>query len=255
MMLSRYPVVALRSVGPGTYVLAIQAPEIASKVLPAQFLNIKVNDLHAPLLRRPFSVYRVDGEIVEIIFHVVGSGTAILSEATPGTTLDVLGPLGHAYGLDGDYETALLVAGGLGVAPLPITTAALARRSKRIHTFLGARSAAHLLREHLVNVEVATDDGSAGHHGTVVDLLKKSLATSMPSRPKIFACGPNPMLNALARAAAELGIVCEVSLESVMGCGIGICQGCPVELRSDGKKYALICKEGTVFDSRDVVLS
>jgi dihydroorotate dehydrogenase electron transfer subunit len=235
-------------------VLGFRAPEIAAGVRPAQFVNVKVNALPVPLLRRPFSVYRVDGAVVEILFNVVGTGTDILAHARVGDALDVLGPLGHAYGLDDDYDTALLVGGGLGVAPMPITTIALERLGKHIRTYLGARSAPLLVTDHLVGVEVATDDGSAGFRGTVVDLLRGAVARGGLGRPKIFACGPNPMLRALATAAEELGIPCEVSLESAMACGIGLCQGCPVETRGGDKKYALICREGTVFDTRSIVI-
>lgn len=254
-MIFSCPVVSLRSAADGTFVLAFRAPSIAAGVRPAQFVNIKVNALPVPLLRRPFSVYRVDGDVVEILFNVVGTGTELLARSRPGDMLDVLGPLGHSWGLDADYDTALLVGGGLGVAPMPITTSALSRLGKNVRTFIGARSARLLVTGHLQGLEVATDDGSAGARGTVVDLVRGAIAGGGISRPKIFACGPTPMLRALASAAEDLGVPCEVSLESAMACGIGICQGCPVETRGDGgRKYALICKEGTVFDARSILI-
>lgn len=252
MIIARLPVVSLRSAQPGIFVLGLRSPEIAAAAAPAQFLNIKVNDLAVPLLRRPFSVYRVDGDVVEIIFNIVGAGTGILSRLEAGDVLDVLGPLGRPYGLAGDYETAVLVGGGLGVAPLPITAVALARAGKPVRTFVGARNSRALVTDHLPRVEVATDDGSAGSRGTVVDLVRAALAGGLLPDPKIFACGPTPMLKALAAFANEAGIPCEVSLESAMACGVGICQGCPVETTREDKTYALICKEGTVFDSRTI---
>ena len=255
MRISLSPVLSLRMVGPEVYVLEFRAPELARQVLPGQFVNIKVNTLAVPLLRRPFSVYRTLGESVEILFGVAGAGTEILSRVRTGDMLDVLGPLGCSYGLEGDFETALLVGGGLGVAPFPLVTEALQRAGRTVRTFLGARSARQIFASHLVNVEIATDDGSAGVRGTVVELLRGALERGSDAlrRPKIFACGPNPMLKALAALAAEKGIACEVSLESAMACGIGICQGCPVETTAGGeKKYALICKEGTVFDTRAI---
>ncbi|MGB2957524.1 MAG: dihydroorotate dehydrogenase electron transfer subunit, partial [Bacteroidota bacterium] len=125
---------------------------------------------------------------------------------------------------------------------------------KPVITCLGARTAGQLVMEHLDNVQVATDDGSRGHHGNVVDLLKQIIADRRPDRPKMFGCGPTPMLRALAEFALSAGIPCEVSLEGPMACGFGICQGCPVELSGDEGGYALMCKEGPAFDVRTIRL-
>lgn len=254
MTQGNYGVRTVREVAPNIHVLTMRAPGIAASVRAGQFLNIRTTDSLIPLLRRPFSVYRRDGDDLEIIFNVVGAGTKILAGAPGSATLDVIGPLGNSFGVRGGFEEALLVAGGLGVAPLPVLTAELRKEGKLMHTFLGARTAAQVVTAHLVDVSVATDDGSAGHHGTVVDLLRAWLSTAPTRSRKIFACGPTPMLRALSAFAAEFGIPCELSLESPMACGIGICQGCPVEVRNRPGKYALICRDGTVFDSNDVVL-
>jgi len=147
------------------------------------------------------------------------------------------------------------VGGGLGVAPFPLATKFLARTSRAVRTFLGARSSSHILRDHLENVSVATDDGTEGYRGTVVGLVRSALEAGAIDRPKIFACGPNAMLRALAAVAAEFHVPCEVSLESVMACGIGICQGCPVERIGGDKRYSLVCKEGTVFDALTINFS
>jgi dihydroorotate dehydrogenase electron transfer subunit len=245
-------VAAVKNIGSGIFVLRFIAPEIASAVQPGQFVNMKTNELLFPFLRRPFSVYRVDGESVEIIFNVVGSGTKILSEKQQGEIIDVIGPLGCSFGVDGAFETAILVGGGLGVAPLPVLTNALIARKRNLLTFLGARTSHQIVSQYLQNVSVATDDGSGGFMGTVVDLLRKYLGDVKVAKPKIFGCGPNPMLKSLSLLAHELQIPCEVSLESVMACGVGICQGCPVERTEGEKKYSLICKEGTVFDSESI---
>lgn len=248
-------VTAVHLVAPTMLVLSFRSEEIAGETLPGQFVNIKVNDGGVPLLRRPFSVYRVCGSDVEIIFNVVGIGTRTLSLKRSGDVIDVLGPLGRPYGLDGEYDTAVLVGGGLGVAPLPMLTSGLRDTRKNIVTLLGARTADQIVTSHLTHVQIATDDGSAGHHGTVVDLLRSRLERKAYVRPKIFGCGPNPMLSNLSAVSAEFGVPCEVSLESAMACGIGICQGCPVETMDSEKKYALICKEGTVFDTRRIKIS
>ncbi|HLB01242.1 MAG TPA: dihydroorotate dehydrogenase electron transfer subunit [Bacteroidota bacterium] len=249
-----YRVESVREIAGNIHLLSLHAPEIASSVRAGQFLNIKTRDYFLPLLRRPFSVYHREGDSLRIIFNVVGLGTRILASAPPGDQLDVIGPLGNAFGVRGEYDEAVLVAGGLGIAPMPMLTAELKSARKKIHTFLGARNASQIVREHMEDVSVATDDGSAGFRGTVVELLRGRLRQAPYARPKIFACGPTPMLRALAVLAEEVNIPCELSLESPMACGIGICQGCPVEVTGGPRKYALVCREGTVFDSKLVVL-
>ncbi len=251
----RCSITGIHTVGPNIYVLSFYAPEITSVILPGQFINIKVNDTGIPLLRRPFSVYHVEGNTLQIIFNVIGLGTSVLSQKHIHDEIDVIGPLGCSYRLHDDYETAILVAGGLGVAPLPLITSALKDTSKKIVTFLGARTRDQLVTTYLQNVHTSADDGSAEFHGTVVEYLQTELMKKKYPISKIFACGPNAMLQALSVMAQEFNIPCEVSLESAMACGIGICQGCPIELTQGEKQYGLICKEGTVFDSRSIKIA
>lgn len=239
----------------GLFVLSFESKEIAQSIRPGQFLNIRVDTTTSPLLRRPFSVSRVDGNIVEIIFNIVGRGTELLAAKKPGDQLNILGPLGIPFGSGDAFESAVLVAGGLGVAPFPLLTSELTSQGKSISTFLGSRSASHLSAEHLVNVHVATDDGSQGFHGTVVDLLETEWGSLPSPGVKIFGCGPTPMLKALSRFARSKDAVCELSLEGDMACGIGICQGCPVERVSGPKRYALVCVEGPTFNCKDIILA
>lgn len=246
----RAPITDLTRINADIFVLTLRSPELAQSCRPGQFINIRVHDLTSPLLRRPFSVYWTGGDQIKIIFNVVGTGTRILAEKRPGESLDIIGPLGVPFGLEGEYESALLVAGGLGVAPMPMVTAAL-KGKKKLATFLGARSSALIVGTYLENLECASDDGSAGFHGTVVDLLRVRLSETDFTKPKVFACGPSAMLRSLSELTARLAIPCEVSLETSMACGIGLCQGCPVEREVEGeKKYSLVCKEGPVFDAR-----
>jgi len=163
--------------------------------------------------------------------------------------------LGLAYYLKGDFENALIVAGGLGVAPFPLLSDWLQRGEKNIESFIGARSAYQLYRMHLKNLHVATDDGSAGFQGTVVQLLEHYLNSHTVSKPKIFGCGPTKMMKALSELARNRKIDCELSLEGDMACGIGLCQGCPVETVGRAKKYALVCRDGPAFNSYDIVLA
>lgn len=253
-------VVSCTEIAEKIFRLAFRSPELAKEVLAGQFVNVRVSDKEEPLLRRPFSISRAEGDLVEIIFQIVGAGTKILSEKKSGDVLDVIGLLGQSFHLpdrlDGqaEFDTALIVAGGLGIAPFPLLTAELQKSGKSIETFAGFRSAKHVLIDHLINVHLATDDGSAGFHGTVVQLLEEYLEKNHSRKYKIFSCGPTKMMMALTELAKRKSICCELSLEGQMACGVGICQGCPVELVNSEKKYALVCKDGPTFLSTDVKL-
>ena len=253
MMIELCPVEGVRTAGEGIYVLSFTSASVSRSIRAGQFLNLRVEDGCEPLLRRPFSAYRIEKTSIEIVFHIVGRGTAALRKKRQGDVLDVLGPLGKPFNTDDTgYDTGLLIGGGLGVAPLPLLTSALKEMGKPVLTFLGARSAPLLVTDYLENVHIATDDGSEGFHGNAVDLASGFLRKNPVRRPKIFACGPMPMLKAVASFARASDIPCEVSLEGPMGCGIGICQGCPVELAGPGTSYALMCKDGPAFDIRTI---
>jgi len=235
------------------FLMRFASPEIAAFAKPGQFINVLAAAVgEAPLLRRPFSISRIDGDIIELLFNVVGTGTDLLSRKQTGDIIDVIGPLGRNFGTDADYDTAIIAAGGIGTAPFPFLTEDLRRRNKEIVTFAGFRNSGQIYTEHLVNIHLATDDGSKGFQGTVVQMLESFLEQTNPGRPKIFACGPTPMLKALAELADKKNISCEVSLEEHMACGIGICQGCPVERKNDSSKYALVCKDGPIFFTTEI---
>jgi len=237
-----------------TFSLEFLSAEIARTAVPGQFVNIKVDDSTFPLLRRPMSICDVRGERVKILFNVVGRGTAILAGRTPGETIDVLGPLGHGFDLTRSIGRAIIVAGGLGVAPFPFLTRVLTQLDLPIVSFVGARTANQLVLDGLTNVSVATDDGSRGFRGTVIDLLRSKLKRSEVSQQMIFACGPIPMLKSLQKFVRESSIRCQVSVETIMACGVGLCQGCPVEMMDGQHKYRLSCKDGPVFDLSTIVI-
>lgn len=234
-----------------TFVVTFESKRIAESIQPGQFVNVRSWFASDPLLRRPFSVYTVDrGRFISILFNVVGKGTRILGSLGKGDLIDVIGPLGTPFNLDlKGLKTALLVGGGLGVAPFPLLTDRLKRREINVLTFLGGRTERHLFPSFLENLRVATDDGSSGFHGTVVDLLEQELPSANRNSLALFGCGPNPMLRALSAFASGKGIPCQISLEGPMGCGFGICQGCPVRLSGADEQYVLMCREGPVFDS------
>ncbi len=253
MIQEHAPIYTVKEIALNIFQLSFLSPSISLGALPGQFVNVRVEDSAVPLLRRPFSISSVDGEIVSIIFNVIGLGTKLLSQKKPGETLDVLGPLGKGIFPfdDEEYRTALLIAGGLGVAAFPFLISRLPS-SKEVVSFLGARSSSYVVRHGLKNVRIATDDGSEGFTGTVVELMKMFLKENPVDRPRIFSCGPMPMMRALAELSLEKNIPCYVALECEMACGIGLCQGCPVETVNAGKKYNLVCKDGPVFEIRNV---
>jgi dihydroorotate dehydrogenase electron transfer subunit len=238
-----------------TFLLRFSSSEIAASSQPGQFVNVLTADTGAgPLLRRPFSISRVEGDIVELIFHAVGTGTILLSRKKYGEVIDVLGPLGHSFNIGANYDTALIVAGGIGIAPFPFLAENLKKLGKHFETFVGFRSSAQIYLSNIQDVHISTDDGSKGFHGNVVQLFESFINRKDLGKVKIFACGPTVMLKSLAELANRKKICCEVSLEGHMACGIGICQGCPIERTGDSVKYALVCKDGPIFLTTEVKL-
>jgi dihydroorotate dehydrogenase electron transfer subunit len=233
--------------------LRIHSPEIAGSVNPGQFVNIRVSELSIPLLRRPFSVCDVEGEYIYILFNIFGEGTKILAGKKPGDFVDILGPLGHGFNYDDDYDTAVIAAGGLGAAPFPFLTRKLGN-SKDIYSFIGGKSEQDIITYGLRNIFISTDDGSSGLKGNVIDLLNRNLKLFSGKKIKIFACGPNAMLRVLKDFSIENNFNCEVSTECAMACGFGICQGCPVEAVNRPDQYYLVCKDGPVFNVKDIIL-
>ena len=226
-----------RQVARGMYVISMQAPEIAASVRAGQFVNLGWGG--GPLLRRPFSVYRVDGDQVEVVLKAVGVGTAQLLEVRSGDVISCLGPLGRGFEIDVKARTAVMVSGGLGVAPMLLAARQAAEAGIRVTWVHGARTAAELCSEHEGDEVVwATDDGSRGVRGTAV--------AAAPDADLVLGCGPNRML----AAVAERWPSAQVSVETYMGCGTGVCLGCAVPLRRGGFDRA--CKEGPVYRAADI---
>ena len=231
------PLVARRQVARDMFVLTWQAPEIAGSVRAGQFVNLGWSP--GPLLRRPFSVYRAEGERIEIVLKAVGAGTTQLLAMEPGERVSCLGPLGHGFDLDGGAKEAVLVSGGLGVAPMPLAARDAAARGMHVTWVHGARGAADLCEEWRGDAVVwATDDGSRGYHGTAV--------AAAPEAGLVLACGPNRMLAAAARRWPDA----QVAVETYMGGGTGVCLGCAVPLTRGG--YDRACREGPVYRAADV---
>lgn len=248
-------VTASAQVAENVYILEFVSDSIASATRPGQFLNIKPDGSLDPLLRRAYSVHRISGNRLEIIFNIVGVGSAILAAKRPGDSLDVIGPLGVPFQTDGEYDTAILVSGGVGIAPMPILGEALLAAGKRVVNIHGARRASLVSDDRrLINPLYATDDGSLGFHGNVVGALDSWLQGNDGGVIRLFACGPNRMLGALGEFSQTRGLRLEVSLECQMACGVGICQGCPVEMATGERKYTLVCTDGPNYNFDDILL-
>jgi dihydroorotate dehydrogenase electron transfer subunit len=243
--------------------IIIDSALIAKDSKPGQFLNIKVNDGYEPLLRRPFSIHRVEGSSIEVLYEVVGKGTEILSRKKSGDYLNVIGPLGNGfdYGAWGmGHGSWVLVVGGIGVAPLFFLAERLMRHTthhtrRKTTVLIGAKTEKQILCEKEFkklgcDVKIATDDGSRGFKGYVSDLLKKILSTMDYQLSTIYACGPKPMLKEISRISKDYKIPAQVSLEEHLACGIGVCLGCAVNTIAG---YKPVCKDGPVFDANEII--
>ncbi len=237
MFLVDAPLVARREVGRGMFVLSMEAPQIASTVRAGQFVNLGWSG--GPLLRRPFSVYRTEGDCIEVILKAVGVGTAQLLAMMPADTISCLGPLGHGFDLSPGPGSVALVSGGLGVAPMPLAAREARAAGMHVTWVHGARSADELCAEADGDeVMWATDDGSRGFAGTAV--------AAVPESDLVLACGPNRMLAAVGLRWPDA----QVAVETYMGCGTGVCLGCAVPLERGA--YDRACKEGPVYRAADI---
>ncbi len=259
-----------------TYRLRVRSPEIAGHVRPGQFVMLRWADTADPLLARPLAVYDIaldaDGSpaYLDLVYLVVGKLTSKLARATVGTPLEIWGPLGNGFS-GARARHLVMVAGGIGYTPfLAVALAARGKwpaklpgspfhTSEHISFCFGVRSREFLPDLHAfeklgVKAHVSTDDGSFGHHGLVTDLLQRVLdQTGKDTR--VLCCGPEPMMAAVSQLTLKRQIPCEVSLETPMACGLGICFSCVAKVRddADGWDYRRTCVEGPIFSAGDIV--
>lgn len=235
--------------------LTLRSPQIAAAAQPGQFVMVRVGSGRDPLLSRPFSIHRVrtDGSI-QIYFKVVGRGTALLAGAREGDALSVLGPLGNGFQFA--EQPACLVGGGLGIAPLLFLADRLGGRGAdrgldRI--ILGGRTRAEVepliadFETTGIAVCATTDDGSYGLRGFVT---KAFASLDLPAGCTVYCCGPEPMMAGMALLSRERNLPCQVSVESVMACGMGACLGCSRPARNG--EYVHVCLDGPVFDAEEM---
>lgn len=292
----RTEVHSLRSLQPDYFFQQFISPPLTFQ--PGQFIMVKPSGSLEPFLPRAYSILRVrhtgskgkKKTVVEIFYKIMGKGSRALAGLKSGDNVDLLGPLGTSYDVPSSLTTAFLVAGGIGVPPVVALaerlgrsqSPAIGRRSSvsgrpRMIAFIGGKTSDDVLcvndfRKAGATVRVATEDGSRGHQGLVTELLESYLRSlDNKERSAIYACGPHPMLHAVARVAERFEIPCQVSLEADMACGFGACMACvipvkqsaassqqsaqeapPVDGRQQKAFYKLCCKDGPVFDAREV---
>jgi len=306
--------------------LRLLCPDIARSAQPGQFILLRVNDLRDPFLRRPFSFSRIfapkgkrtrpeDEGALEIWYKIVGRGTFLMTQLREGQRLDVLGPLGKGFWAPESPKRAILVGGGIGIAPLiPWAEELREERKKKkrpaknleenpeVLVLIGGKS-----REKILGIrelkkigfapQVATEDGSLGMQGLATDLLERELMTQGPKSASLYACGPMPMLARVAQIADQFDLPCQVLLEARMACGVGACLGCAVKVKEEASggmpeseespaagegtrlagecgegemgsakenlipmiaefpafRYARACKEGPVFEAKEIL--
>lgn len=235
------------------------------QAVPGQFVMVRTSASLTPLLRRPFSIAGRIGkadrpEGIELLFRVVGSGTRQLASLSPGQVVDLIGPLGRGFKIADGLKSIYLAAGGIGVAPIRFLAQMLAVKgidAGDCRLFLGGRSQEDLLCQDDfaslgLRITATTDDGSEGMQCLITDPLEEAVQAKPPDL--VCACGPHGMLQCVAGIAGRHRVPCQISMETMMACGLGACLGCAVPAAEDGEKYRHVCIEGPVFDVKQVAL-
>ena len=251
-----------RQISRDCYHLALGCGAEYNRAVPGQFVMVQVRKDLAPLLRRPFSIAGLVGRLgavegIELLIKVVGGGTAQLSRLTKGERVDILGPLGRGFEVNPDHRHSYLAAGGIGVAPIRFLARTLIARGMEpggCRVFLGGQSRTDLLcRSEFealnLPVTITTDDGSAGDQCLITDPLEIAIQDRKPDM--VYACGPHGMLTCIIGIARRMQAPCQISIETLMACGLGACLGCAVD-RTDQKGYVHACVDGPVFHAADV---
>ncbi len=237
--------------------ITLAAPDIARRAKPGQFVNVRVRGTHT-LLRRPFSLARSSQRrpapgTIQIVFDAHGPGTEWLAQVSVHDHIDVVGPLGNSFGLPREESNCLLVGGGYGVAPLLLLAEQLRAARHRVDFAVGARSKDRLYammeaKRTSAAVAFTTEDGSFGTKGRITDILPEMIAKT--ETDVLYACGPMPMLEAVGRVAADLGIRHELAVEEHMACGVGVCWTCVLPVADARGEVAnrRVCMDGPIFD-------
>jgi dihydroorotate dehydrogenase electron transfer subunit len=240
-----------KEVVPGVYHILLHVPEIAGEAKPGQFVMVRCGE--DTLLRRPLSIHQVDetGEEIALLYSVVGKGTHWLAQRKSGHNIDLFGPLGNGFSIYPASRKLLLVAGGMGIAPLYFLAQDAEKKGLSVTLLMGAQSAAQLEVCRPLSVETicATEDGTFGRKGLVTECLPEFVNGA----DQVFACGPMSMYHAMSHQKRGLkleGKSVQISLEVRMGCGLGVCYACTVKTKSGLKQ---VCKDGPIFDLDDIL--
>ncbi|MFH1797979.1 MAG: dihydroorotate dehydrogenase electron transfer subunit [Candidatus Omnitrophota bacterium] len=255
-------IISNKQIAPDHFLMKLSAPLIAKVSQPGQFVTVKTQESGTnPLLRIPLGIHIRGADTISVLYKTVGEGTKLISTKKKGEKVSVLGPLGNGFELElflkQKNNTAIIVAGGHGIAPLFFLAEEILKKKKKIEFFIGASTGNHILRAKELEkmgakVYLATEDGTQGHKGYVTDILEsyiRRLAAIHHSLFTIYACGPRPMLSALAKIAKKANIPARVSLDAYMACGVGACLGCAVRAKEG---YRLVCKDGPVFNAEEI---
>lgn len=248
----KYPIVEKKCISRDTFSVTIYAPEAAKAARTGQFANIAAPGF---TLRRPISIceFSRSNGTIRFVFEVRGKGTEAISRLNPGDNLDVLGPLGNGFEIPDSARRVVLVGGGIGVPPMLGLAKKLGDRATAI---LGFRDYSRIIlaeefEKYGVSTAICTDDGSVGYNGMVTAPLESTLKNV--GADLVCACGPMPMLNAVAKLCADNDVPCKVSMEQRMGCGVGACVVCScLTVRNGQEHFARVCKDGPVFDAKEV---
>jgi len=254
-----------RRLGSAYFHMGIRTDERYGASVPGQFVMLRLGDRKSPLLRRPFSIHRLVTKNervigIELLYKVVGEGTKILSSCREGDRLDMLGPLGNGFAVSDTRDTIYMAAGGIGIAPILFLSDDLLKKGfnlSRATLFLGGKSKADLLCKEIfaemgITVHTTTDDGSEGDQCYVTHPLETAVNRQAPDI--IYACGPVAMLKCVVGIAEHHLIPCQISMETTMACGIGVCLGCAVEPSGDDRKYLHACRDGPVFHADSIAM-
>lgn len=224
--------------------------------LPGQFITIRISDSSVPLLRRPFafSEHSKEKNRASIIYQVRGAATEMLAGKKTGEFLDIIGPLGNTFQLPEKNKECIIVAGGIGLGPMLFAAHWLLTRGVAVTFIFGCKDQKAIPERNIFNnfdPVICTDDGSQGYKGTTVDYLN-SCHKIESKDAMLLCCGPTPMLKGCHEFALKKKLLCQVSMEQVMACGVGACMGCVVKTRS-ASGYSRVCSEGPVFDSKEII--
>jgi len=248
-------IISNSEVMPGVYLIWLESAPIASTTQPGQFVMVRCGEDAEHPLRRPLSIHQGDGSKIALLFEVVGKGTTWLSQREVGDKVDIFGPLGNGFSIYPTSHNLLLVAGGIGIAPLYSLASSASKEGYSIKILLGARTAIQLYlktyQSQAIKAEfvLVTEDGTTDEKGIITNLIPKYVDWA----DQIFACGPMPMYRDMVLRKQELRLKekpVQISLEVRMGCGLGVCYGCTVKTKNGLKQ---ICQDGPIFDLDEII--